>query len=753
MKVLFTLIFTASISLVASAKAEVVTGAELLNAFGSSCKPVGSWTTTALADSTALINSINDAKNDPACVSVGGAISSLGSLQTELNLFSQNNGAVQFAHLNGQEQTLITQLAATTDPNIAISLETALSSVQSNLATLMSQYPPNQLLPQSTTANALSQIVVNANTALNQVMSNQSCLLQKPQVLSSALALTASIGATIAVANPTLGLGLAAGASFIGGLADSINSATISMKVRKLAVGSTILEAYQCALSTLSEHWCDANDAQKMLVFNKNYHDSHSMNDGFASAIELEERQIPTLINWLDTVRAGVSPSRVSDATADIAVFYDQASVPAATDWGNGYLAEGQKKFDASVALAGQSIQQAEWSVIQNVINQILPQGYGFGGQTQPFMGLLYEIHASSLGPYYLLGLDSIPLSAGQAIPWSSFNPFTQWPATNNNGVYTPNYATLKNQFSNWIVSAQSLVNTETVTYLQPDPLRILTSGFDVTGNQWKLSVYDSLKTLIDFIVQNPLKANPIYDNIYADTLTKLRNLKSDLDQVNVSGATDKSLNDALTNVAQQVQLQYGTSLFQARLELIVRLSLYEYISKIPANQKNVAAQLLAANQFSDVLSTMNGHESFDDLYADMTNSKAITASNIQSFANVFAKNIKKVLQNLKATEDEYQRQENSTTPNSSPTMADDARDQRTRLCYGLAAIPTWPKKIDRSLCEGLSLTPLMLGAPKSPVMNDAFFSSSPENRICTMHEYSRAQKVFQDWNIVIPHK
>jgi hypothetical protein len=721
-------------------RAEAIPGQELLNYFSSSCKTQGKWSKIALSEAQALMKSIESVLNDEDCKTIAGAISQLNTLSAQIvRLDNLGSDHMELAGLSAKEQELLLYVGRNaSDVNLSEQINSTLLDIQLEQAQVMGRIDAHNYYAQPQLADLLAQIVLTTNAAFNQVVANQRCMIKKPGILSGAAALVASVGATAAISNPALGLGLAATGDFIGTIVEAIRKKRLTTTIRQVADGTTALEAFNCVLESLSSRWCEMAEVEKYINFKAKYQNVPIQAGELGSAIRLYDREIPAFLHWLNKIRAGIPSSSSADASRQKRVFEREASVRSSKAMSNGIIAENRPLFD------GAQDPKEKWTFLRSTVLK-LGQNIGI---INPYTGNrsgddpMYEIYNTDYAPYYLLGLDRIPkTSSGSNIDFNSFDPFSEWPA--EAGPFVPNFETMTKKFDEWVELARARVDQELNLVLNPDASSAISSAFDGTDNRWKLPAIDALKSIIKFLqLHGPQKrfSNPAaFKNLYADTITKLKTIQEAIEKATL-GPTPIDPLKALEVIYKNANLQFGIVILQNRLGLAVRLAIYTLISSTDPETQAIAAQFLAADRFEDVLSQISGTDNLALIAADIKKAQPITLNTLQGFVDVFGKSIRETLSYIM---DQEKRSPKDLAPNYERSRAE--------LCYGLLAAPVWPKSVAPSYCLGLKLDPVIPGGPVTDTITyKMIFEGSYQNRACQFQDYLSRSKIFQDWNILV---
>ncbi len=709
--------------------AEDVPGQNLLNYFQANCRSQGEWTKAALADSNALIETLRSIQNDPDCKTVGGAISSLNNLNVQLqSLASVNQTQQQIAAYNAQEQELMVQLSQTSNQASLNIINQNLRDLQVNRAGILGRERSQKDLNDPAKLEVLTGVINTANATFQQVTSNQKCLQKNPNVLNTATSVLSAIGATAAVVNPALGLGITAGAVLLGTTIESYKGYSNSRDIRRIADNSIAFEGYKCAIETMTDRWCQMKDAESFLAFKAQQRQGPSVGSGLAKAIRLNDREIPALLEWLNKVKSGVSPTNTADAGRQNTVLARELILR--TSEGNGIGLIEQTRVSYNVA----ANRIEKWNLIKSIVNSLAPsspqqnQSESYGPKSP-----LYDVYSRGYAPFQLLGLDDTGLQNPQT---GEYYTLDTWPGRNS---YNPDIDIVKAHFIFWVEKARLIVNQELSQVLQPDALQTLSTAYDPSG-RYKTSPMDAIKSIVEFLEKNPPREHDMaFRKLYASTLLSLKGIHSVTETavIEQDKPIDRIKKSPIEEIYELAQLKYGTVVLEARMDLIVRLSLLELLRTSPPADQVLVAQLLAAERFTETLSRMNGGENLARIRQDIMNAQPVTISNLNSFGELFGKNISKILMRL------FNEERNATG-----TIARSKRNARTQMCHLLLGVPDILNYVNVSYCEGLKMDPLVVGGPDTPALNQNSYTRDYNDRACVYREFFRQTRIYENWGI-----
>lgn len=735
--------------------AEAIPGQFLLESFQATCSSQGNWTKLALSDSKALIATLENIRDDEDCKSISGAISQLTLLESQLgSLDSDYANQVEIAKLEGQEIELMSQISNVQDPGVISDLEDSLRTIQLEKAGLISIDDKNALYNPSNLQGIYAGILASTNSAYQTIASNQLCLEGNPGILPAATALAGTVAGAAAYVNPALGIGIAAATQFVGETVNYFRSRGYNGRIRQIANGSTVREGFKCALESLSNRWCQIRDAEKFLQLEATLKRDKVIQSELSLINEINDIDMPVLLEWLDKVKAGAPASNSADHQRRTTVIYREAAIRVARSRGEGLFSENRALYDNS------SSNEGKYSVIKSIINSFLNSLNNSG----PSGGPLTEVYSTSFVPYYLLGLnDPVTNSNGDVKNFDDFDPFKEWP----NGTYQPSYQTLINRYNAWVERASARVTQEYNIVFQPDPTQILAIYSEKSSSIYKRSPAEAVANIIAFIIAHKpdLIEGSVFDELYKTTIEELTTIDKaalNIDK-DIESLCNQSIEPAKTEqmdffeepqpsasldncddqrkkleiIFKAARLEFGPIFFKNRLETILRVAINEYIENAQGDNSNQVAQLLAADSYLEVLSKVSGTDNIIDIKEDLAGAKTVTLNNMTSFGEVFGRYINNLMfKNQKMINHKF------------PTIAETYKRDRAELCFLLASMPEWPRRIKQSYCIGMQLTSGFENGPETPVIDHEYLNQNFKSRACEYTDFIRNSKIYEDWGI-----
>lgn len=724
-----TLSLILALSVSAPLFAEVVPGDAMLQYFGATCPSQGEWTQAALNDSRSLIAVIEAIKTDPDCLTMGGALSQLSTLNDQVTqLASMSEAKKQIAAYDSQERTLLIELSKSTSQVDIDNLNLNLRAVQMGRASLLGRENAGRELSGPDTVLALSRAVQIADSAFGQIANNQRCQQKAPGLLTAATGMVSSIGAAVTAVNPAIGLGLQAGSVFMGNAIEQYRQGRFNVLIRQAAEPTTIYQGYKCALETMTNRWCDMTDAKAFLRYKMNLPARSSLSDELRNAIKLNDREIPLILEWLLNVKSGVAPQTTSDGDRQSMASWRLAKLDSLEATGIAKINTSRKEYAEVEANFPD-----RWALLRSILNVLAPSGPRMSdeGVKNPF----HDVFPPGFIPYFLIGIDNENDTANGIQNEFGYVSLDNW---KNPLSIKPTLEGIRLRYTELVRLARIKVEREMNEARRPDAPFTLADSY-VPHPKYKTSPMNAIRKLVSFLEGNPPK-DPHFLKIFNGTLFKLKTIYDVTENavltapLSIGSSVEE---EALRTILEQAQLTYGTIVIQARLELLIRIAVMDMLEHSPPDEQIIVAQLLASDRFMETLSRFTGKNDPALIVEDIDNAMSITASNLNSFVKVFGKEINKVIKKLADEERTAQ-----------PTMAELTRNKRAQLCYLLLGSEKAAQFVDVRYCEGLKLGPFTQGAPETKPLVRADFTKDIGVRGCILQDYKRSRKIFSEANL-----
>lgn len=672
----------------------------------------------------ALVETLKSLSSDPACKTVGGAVSQLGMLNNELtNMQNLNTIQTQIAELDAKEQELMAHLTQTTNAETITAINGELRTLQVNRAGLLSQEDSHRNLAGTGKARAMANVIKIANSAMTQLIANQSCLTKNPSLLSGAATVMSAVGATAMVVNPALGIGLTAGGELLGQTIEGIRQYREARSIRDITDNTIALEAYKCALESMSDKFCQIQDAKSLLAFKASQR-VETRNTGLSEAMRLNDREIPVFIEWLGHVASGVEPTTGAEAERLNRIFNRENSVRSFNSAGNAYISERVILYQSATST------EERWTIIKSIVNALASGMLMPGAMSEYSSTPFFELVNRGYAPFFLLGIrDDDPTIRND----EGYLTLDTWQKPQD---FNPDPELVRGWLSDWVKRAENRVNQERSQVLQPDTERTLAMAFDQSGNRYKISPMKALTTILQFLEDNqPEEDDRAYRKIYTSTVATLTRIK---DITETSYFTKQRFGGSpVQEIYEIAQLKYGTVVLNLRLEMIVRLALLKLLEESPEEDQVLVAQLLAAERMSETIKTMTGLESLTQINASLNRGQGYQRRNLNSFLDIFGKNISKTLERLYKAE-----------RNSRGSTALSWRRDRAELCFLLLSVEDVNEYVKTNYCVGLQLETVLPNGPVTAPLTTSDYRLDLEKRACTYREFFRKSKIFENWGI-----
>lgn len=701
---------------------------QMLSFFGASCSVYGDWTKGAIAQSSALITTLESLQNDPDCRTVSGALAQLDSVKNITYRLETTPNEKEILMLEQMEEDLLLQLSQTTDPGQRAHLTHLLRDTQIQIAKYTSYESSDKsnmrVLEKQRSLHAL---VSGTQTLMQQVVANQKCWIKHPSLLNGLGSLAGSVIA--ASSKASLALPLSGFAQLTGLITEYARQLKITKQMNKVAAGVQAT-AYHCALESMSQHWCAAQDAVNAIELKARATVSKEPEDLLWDGVKLLDRELPVLLEWLEQIKAGTEPGNLSTAEMQNIVLQKEAHVKSAKTLGIG-IVEGKRNLFNKAATA-----QDKWSVERSVIESLIGTAiYGnLGHSNNPF----FEIYDGAYSYYYLMDLSRTQVRDpnGNIYSFSSFDPFSQLPGM----TYTPDLDRVKLRLLEWVDRARERVQDEFSTVIQIDPEQTMSDA--MVTNLRGDSPYTTLENIKEFLIEQSTQVSKLPASqiaVYQNTIQRLEEIQNEIDLV-YDPTNPQSAETALKNIHKVAELDYGFVFLGGRLERSIRLSLNSLVSDGTGIDSEVAALFLAAGNIVSEMNKFSNSKGLDNLRLDALNSLSVTQNNIQSFVDLFGKNIAQTLKSYSVMA------KNMGEKANGPNMM-----AKASLCLKLLASPQWPKSIPFSECDGMFLTSVYPQGPKSTVITKKLAALPMPERICTYRNFLRESKIYGEYYKIKP--
>jgi hypothetical protein len=698
----------------------------LLKYFSSTCASQGAWTQSALNSARALAESLKILENDPACATFSQSLSEVSLVDQRLQSLGPDQNFRSITQLKSAQKELYFQLGEPMTADESVAVRNQLRAVQLELAKLETVNPTDKEYAETKKkGEALKQLVFSVNKLNEQAISSQDCMEKNPKLLKDLAYLSGSVGAMIATNG--VSLGIAAATDLMSTILESARKNKIAKRISSLSSELT-LAAYQCTLESLSNQWCDANDALRLVELNQRLLEKKQPRTLFEQSVILIQRDVPKFIGWLELVRSGAEPTNQAAADRQAQVIDKESNVKTVRISALAAYAEAKPIFDE---LAGKFEQQ--WAIERSLIQKTTAIFYR--GNNSPGAAL----YPLTYFPYFLMGLlqSEVPKDdAGNVISFESIlDPVKEIPG------FKLSLETVRRRVLEAISQAQETVAKEMNLILQPDILGLIVEAS--MEDQDGRSALKSAVRLRDYLRNQLVVQREMFQldgsarRLTEETIGRLSKIIEQIESVRDSAPTPEPVapTKELGIIYKQAELDNGTILLQGRLERAIRLALNRLLTSGTAGiDVDAQSLLLASADVMKEVQSYSGKQNLYDIRVDLEKAKGITENTLSAFVSVFNRGIAAKVEAL-------------AQPSVTPTSVSGSRVKRrelSELCLKLLSAPVWPEKVPLSACFGAKLVSGWERGPQSLEFKAGTISLPYETRACAFRNFSRGTWIYQ---------
>ncbi|MEQ1875442.1 MAG: hypothetical protein ABL958_02270 [Bdellovibrionia bacterium] len=396
---------------------------DLLTAFRESCSSIGSLSTDALAQTTALKRVLEGMKNDPTCDNLHSALSGYTSSQQQMYDLMRAGGASW--RRNKKEASLNQLIAAITSEEDPATKELMRSQLALEKVDLVNMGYETSLERREMMYRSAANFVSYSELALGALGTESACLQKRPGlgIQLSGQILASSAG----FMNGPLGPAFFA----LGSAINSLVKYFADRKYNKLIKKATITRlgpALGCALESLAASYCQARDTSLLVRANANPQEITGNEDEWIG-LRLLDRDIQRYNSWVTRIVAGAPPADGLASQRKARGNLLEAALRIATDKFSSALAEAANKEATSTTdKQKQNIRrQALIELARITFTYVTTSGGNGGGyyegmtQDSPFYSIFS--YDTTCGPrtYFFTGLHTPPMQQnGQGCPIDS---------------------------------------------------------------------------------------------------------------------------------------------------------------------------------------------------------------------------------------------------------------------------------------------------------------------------------------------
>lgn len=713
---------------------------DFLNYFGSNCSIRGEHSREAIQSVRVLINTLEQIRDDENCKPLTQVVSELQIVEKNLAYYNSDANLNQrtYSALENRRLEILTLLSQTTS---AAEREVLLAELRNTQLSLAENYSyastENNYNSRNHKQTVLSDALSATNSVFSAIQNSQSCWLKHPSLLDQASGVATALGQSYS-------LGVASMTSIPYVSAAIQLGAMVVSHVRNLKYNRKIKDfrktveptAIYCSIETMTNQYCSAKDtvtSVKMVL--KAFEETNENNP--LSALLLIDREVSTLTQWLEEVRAGSPAQNSGYANTRADLRSKESQLLQSADRAQGIIADYKKRMAQISDPDPRVLLNKKWQIQKQVILEITNSIFGScfspdqGCISNNPLALIYD--SINTASYHLVGNTSPARdNVGNVKDFrNSFDPFgSDW---NGNGPFNPNIEIVEQRFSEWYQQANDNFIIQKNLVIQDDPFLPFSKAIPktITGNFKGLSVRGSLDTLIAFLIKNSDKKtiNLALNIIYDDTKDRLIEISKTIDAV-ISGELDP--NEALSIVSTAANLNNGTSYLQSRLNLFIRTIVEEYVLEETADNERLV--LLSSFDSLQALKRISGSQSINSILNDAKNSQQILQGAILELSDLFKKEIKTSI-------DQYDKMSRLTQEKS---LDAPNNYMKTLFCFNLISLPEIPGSSDIRSCLGLKLNSPFTNGPDAITFTPELLAKSFLDRACLYRDFRRKNDVHQ---------
>ncbi len=652
---------------------------DLLDAFSASCSSEGDWTQAALAQTRALQTVLENLKTNDSCAGLSSALGSVQSLSAEIQRLSSNSALVAEKQAEEKKRQILLSLQETTDPALISLLTTELATAEVELASARAA---------SSTSSETSQ-TGNLVSGMTQVTGYLSTLMSSSTQLGSCLrdhpALGVQLGAgALAIAgtfvNPAIGVALSSAGQILGGVVDFARREKLNQYIDD--VESVRMEAaLACGLESMANTYCEAQDVYRLARIQAESFSGAATTNRFWRGLDLWSNRVPKLMAWIAKIASGVSPGDPVTADRQNDAWRKVNSLQANLRVVEGLVAETERLL--ATPQEGGSASNWQEIVTRAALKRMLDAIYG-DAKYYP-VAQFYSTRAALL---YKIVLDTKPPS--NSTEWKNEDTIELPPRG-----FSEITARARGIFAD--IGQQLLAQLHLVIDIDPSGLLREAMQPDTVGS---FSPVEVIRDFISFLedsatffqgqgTEESLSLVPLIretQGILAEVLTF----------VVTSTGSMSSDREVVAKIFEKLNLLYGTDFISGR---IYRHIQWDVNARVEAGELPRDVTELLRLSGRDAARELLGvsRSGLDELVQDIGTAQSISQRNVENFVNVFQNGLAGALERLAAAADR------AGEPEVGPLRPN--RMLQARICTLILTTTTkWPKRVDPSLCRGVTL-------------------------------------------------
>jgi hypothetical protein len=735
----------------------------LLDTFGNSCSTASSWTKASIEQTHSLIGAMEALQRTDPCQRYTGTLNLIQAMSRQItNLIKdQSYSSYRLAEEKLQELTLTLNDAS--DPTYKTKLSTEVLDAQISLASARASYNTSQdalardWFAQGT--EVLSQLV---SGILRETTGLGTCLKQSPAASVQLATTFIALGGSFV--SPIYGTALSVVGQLLNTGIDYFRNMPLTDAIQSFQSAKMPL-ALSCSLESMTELYCQANDAITLLQLQRDLHPPKDLpENNVLRALDLLARRIPVVLDWLALVRSGGSARDSYDAERRNQILDKLGRLLPVQNTIDGRINDAEllsSTYPDSLARQKAIIRlAADISVLLT------------GGPVSSFSGPAGRIAISiDPGPFVDLSRDPFdyacylmsgypnsscpqkPIGAGID---SSGNIFPV--EVENYIIANPSLASgadFQNLERNWAVvldTVSRITFNAFAKVVNLDPRLHLAKAFeDSTDNYSPRDVFAQIKKYLRSFSVELKNDNPQLRTTVEETLQIVNETISIIDDPreqiedpqNPSRLIDYTPGDKLAKIAALFRLQTGTQFFSERINQFVEADLRrQLIQGDPpgSTEKQVSEILRSAGGEIRLRLVAAGVRENQKLLESLNASRRLIADNITNFRKYFDPELVRAVERLA-----------EGAKSEAPRGLDRPFGQDlARLCVlTLATGEKWPSDAAQKACSGAVLESLYANSnPKVSIEVDKLeldlSTKNAQYRMCAYQRFLRANRLIE---------
>ncbi len=707
---------------------------KILETFSNGCSLTKGPSADAIAVVQGLTSAIRSAMENPACKSLGGTMTSLDSsiLQAH-SLIPQVNDSyiseleLQVNSLQKQKEEIETLLTQTTDSDEILSLRSDLYSVRIELAGAVSAARDSALNDQQIRrAQALRLLLSSSNQAINQILMNESCWVGQPSLLQQVAGVGSTLGASAALttASSQKAVLLSAGLGILSTVVDFFDRLAKAKKLAQfdLALGSTALT---CAMEKMNDVYCSAQDTLAAIgKVGQKLHDPKA--DPVWQGVGFLEKEIPTLLGWLQKIKSGGSAGTIDDSERQAAIELQEVNLTNSEKLFEGFLRHFKLRYDQT------HDPETKFSIIRDMItavgNRLCYDSYGAIMSSNPICKSPIPV---DFAPFHLLGLspknyqDLLKINPNFKFQSLSLSLLSEIGIDGN--LIT--LSSVREQFGKWYRLAREKFDIEKRLAVGQDLVLIFDEAYKKEYQVANpVTAQSSLEALITFLKLKRLQDQPVAQMDLRDQVVSvLIKVLNEIEMVRGKETTPERAKEVIFEIAQ---LKIGTSFLGDRLERLIRTDLEKLVHDSDELDDTTRLPILAANDVITELRRYYQVSSLQEMEEAAANAQLIMIKTVDPFIRLFATPIIRSFNEF-----------DSIKKNVGGETGKRAMALKTKLCFYFLGSHRKRDFIMKG-CEGL-MAESVLGI-STPVFGPHLFQMDLDKRACLYRQFIMKNRILE---------